>query len=267
MRYFLISLMLAGCAYGQLTVSKVERGTQRPGDLVVTNVTLTGVVYTNDATYTGTVAKAASAFSWGDHSLAGYVKTNETAGVRLNTLIVTNGIRAADGSVSVDTQNRYLYDANGKPTVNWGEGVLIDSSNTQSIDWGNRAIVDASGLTSMAWGDRNLQYSNYEFALDWATPGVFKVGGSLTVNGTNVMTEIAGKVGTNRTITVNGTTGTLTSNLSFTVTAGITGATVTNIVNAFTFTNQTWSAAGTNATYRIYWDITNGTFGVQEILP
>jgi hypothetical protein len=33
------------------------------------------------------------------------------------------------------------------------------------------------------------------------------------------------------------------------------------------FTNQYWTAAGTNATYRIYWDITNGTFGVQEILP
>jgi len=29
----------------------------------------------------------------------------------------------------------------------------------------------------------------------------------------------------------------------------------------------TWTAAGTNATYRMYWDITNGTFAVQEILP
>jgi hypothetical protein len=86
-------------------------------------------------------------------------------------------------------------------------------------------------------------------------------------NGTAHTSLFDGKVGTDRTITVNGSTGTLSSNLSFTVTAGITGATVTNIVNAFTFTNQTWSAAGTNATYRIYWDITNGTFGVQEILP
>jgi hypothetical protein len=77
----------------------------------------------------------------------------------------------------------------------------------------------------------------------------------------------AGKVGTDRTITVNGATGTLASNLSFTVTAGITGATVTNIVNAFTFTNQTWAATGTNATYRMSWDVTNGTFRVEEILP
>jgi hypothetical protein len=29
----------------------------------------------------------------------------------------------------------------------------------------------------------------------------------------------------------------------------------------------TWTAAGTNATYRMYWDATNGTFTVQEILP
>lgn len=32
-------------------------------------------------------------------------------------------------------------------------------------------------------------------------------------------------------------------------------------------TNQTWGAAGTNATYRMLWDITNGTFRVEEILP
>jgi hypothetical protein len=86
-------------------------------------------------------------------------------------------------------------------------------------------------------------------------------------NGTAHTSLFAGKVGIDRTITVNGSTGTLSSNLSFTVAAGITGATVTNIVNAFTFANQTWSAAGTNATYRMSWDVTNGTFRVEEILP
>lgn len=49
-------------------------------------------------------------------------------------------------------------------------------------------------------------------------------------------------------------------------TNGLTGA-VPGIVRSMTYTNQTWGAAGTNATYRIYWDITNGTFAVQEILP
>jgi len=33
------------------------------------------------------------------------------------------------------------------------------------------------------------------------------------------------------------------------------------------WTNMTWGAAGTNATYSMSWDITNGTFKVLEILP
>jgi hypothetical protein len=56
-------------------------------------------------------------------------------------------------------------------------------------------------------------------------------------------------------------------NVSAPSSGGITGATVTNIVNAFTFTNQTWAAAGTNATYQMSWDVTNMTFKVLEILP
>jgi len=33
------------------------------------------------------------------------------------------------------------------------------------------------------------------------------------------------------------------------------------------WTNMTWGATGTNATYRTSWDVTNGTFKVEEILP
>jgi hypothetical protein len=33
------------------------------------------------------------------------------------------------------------------------------------------------------------------------------------------------------------------------------------------WTNMTWGAAGTNATYRMSWDGTNGTFKIEEILP
>jgi hypothetical protein len=78
------------------------------------------------------------------------------------------------------------------------------------------------------------------------------------------------KADASRTITVNGTTGTLSSNLSFTVT-GLSSNDATAIANAAVhgalFTNQTWSASGTNATYRMSWDVTNGTFKVEEILP
>jgi hypothetical protein len=33
------------------------------------------------------------------------------------------------------------------------------------------------------------------------------------------------------------------------------------------WTNMTWGAVGTNATYQLSWDVTNGTFKVLEILP
>jgi hypothetical protein len=48
---------------------------------------------------------------------------------------------------------------------------------------------------------------------------------------------------------------------------GLTAATVTNIVRATSLSSQTWTAAGTNATYQLTWDITNKTFKVLEILP
>lgn len=33
------------------------------------------------------------------------------------------------------------------------------------------------------------------------------------------------------------------------------------------WTNMLWGATGTNATYRMSWDVTNGTFKVEELLP
>ena len=33
------------------------------------------------------------------------------------------------------------------------------------------------------------------------------------------------------------------------------------------WTNMTWGAVGTNSTYRMSWDVTNGTFKIEEILP
>ena len=59
-------ILIAGCACGQLTVSTNDIWRLKKGDTVVTNVTITGVVWTNDATYTGTVAKANSALQPAD---------------------------------------------------------------------------------------------------------------------------------------------------------------------------------------------------------
>jgi hypothetical protein len=67
-------------------------------------VTLTGVVYTNDATYTGTVAKAASAFSWGDHSLAGYLG----ASTWTSWLSTNNYVKAESDPVAIAALAGYV---------------------------------------------------------------------------------------------------------------------------------------------------------------
>jgi len=41
----------------------------------------------------------------------------------------------------------------------------------------------------------------------------------------------------------------------------------TNIVRNTSISSQIWTAAGTNATYQLTWDVTNMTFKVEEILP
>jgi hypothetical protein len=171
--------MAAGCAYGQLTVGTNDIWRLKKGDIVVTNVTLTGVVYTNSA------------------ELAQKIDTNETRAVKLNTLTVTNMIMAVDGSKSINPNTRELLDSDGLTMIDW-TGVLRDGYR-QSLDFVNRGLLDSTEKSSVNWQDRLLNYSDYETALDWGTPGLFKVGGGLTINGTNVMTEIAGKVGTAHT--------------------------------------------------------------------
>lgn len=83
--------------------------------------------------------------------------------------------------------------------------------------------------------------------------------------------QLASKADASRTITVNGSTGSLSSNLTFTVSPGLSTNDVTSIANTAVhgavFTNQIWYAPNTNATYRMSWDVTNGTFKVEEILP
>jgi hypothetical protein len=257
-------------------------------------------VSTNDATYLLTVSKAASAYAWGDHSLSGYlgtstwtswlstnsyvkvesdpvamaalagkVGTNETRHVVLNTMEVMNGIRTAGNVLSVSPGTRELYDSDGRISIDWTGRVLTDGSFVQSIDWENRSLTDHHQLGSIRWDSRELAYDNYEIALDWGTSNQFKVGGALLVNGTNVITELnlkassadmAGKYDASNP--ANYVDAVAVSN----ATNGLAGS-VPGIVRAMVHTNQTWAATGTNATYRMSWDVTNGTFRVEEILP
>jgi len=139
MRYFLISLMLAGCAYGQLTVSKVERGTQRPGDLVVTNVTLTGVVYSNDQQYIDTVIKAGTALQVQTQQV--YVATAGTAGTVTGSQsnLIASALQA-EGDTMQSVANR------GATIV--GRSVTIDSENTRTNTYGGYLSVLGSSVKS-----------------------------------------------------------------------------------------------------------------------
>jgi len=189
---------------------------------------------------------------------AGLVSTNETRNVRLNTLTVTNNVTAADGTTviiprtrtlidsssatSADWENRYLYSSGGRLRLDWEGGILTAyhsvDGDSQSIDWINRALMDSGERTAMAWGDRNLQFPTTGVALDWSVDDVLTINGNLSLPGS---------------LTLGGVTKSEWP-------AASSGAPAV-------WTNMVWGAAGTNSTYRMYWDITNGTFAVQEILP
>lgn len=126
--------------------------------------------------------------------------------------------------------------------MDWECGILTAyhpvDGYSQSIDWINRALMDSGERTAMAWGDRNLQYPTTGVALDWSVDDVLTVNGNLSLSGS---------------LTLGGVTKTEWP-------AASSGAPAV-------WTNMIWGAAGTNATYRMYWDITNGTFAVEEIIP
>ena len=273
MRAFLMMVMMAGCAWGQLTVMTVERGTQRPSALVVTNVTINGVVWTNDVTYTATVARAAGAVQASDTN--GWNVTAHQAWITNKQSSVTLSNFTASGWFSVpqkrigfpyaagDGYNTYLEISNRIFRVN--DGYFAEMGTPY-----NDRFTLSLALRTFNFQTLNTWTEQLESIL-WTVPneGTNSTFASRSWVNSNTVTpsQLSGKVDTNRTITVNGVTGTLSTNLSFTVTAGITGATVTNIVSGFNYATQTWSAAGTNATYRMTWDTTNGTFKVEEILP
>ena len=189
---------------------------------------------------------------------AGLVSTNETRNVRLNTLTVTNTITAPDGTtviiprtrrltdsasvVAADWENRYLYTSGGRITLDWEGGILTAyhpvDGYSQSIDWINRALLDSGERTVLAWQDRWLGFPTTGAAIDWSVDDVVTINGNLSLSGS---------------LTLGGVTKTEWP-------AASSGAPAV-------WTNMVWGAAGTNATYRMYWDSTNGTFAVEEIIP
>jgi hypothetical protein len=212
------------------------------------------ITYTDTTNLIATLAAQSEVVA----ATAGLVSTNESRNVRLNTLTVTNKITTTDGTTVIiprtrslvdsasitaaDWENRYLYSSGGRLRLDW-EGAILTAYHpvggySQSLDWINRALLDSDERTAMAWGDRNLQFPTAGVALDWSVDEV------LTINGTVSLTG---------SLTLGGVTKSEWP-------ASSSGAPAV-------WTNMTWGAVGTNSTYRMSWDATNGTFKIEEILP
>jgi hypothetical protein len=143
---------------------------------------LAGKVSTVDATYTATVSRAASAYGWGNHASAGYLRQGES-------LFITEP----------------------------GGGVLFPSESDAYALW--------------------LSYSGFRDSNDFFInlPPF-----------SNISQTLATWQWTRSYVATNLPSG-----------PGLPAV----------WTNMVWGASGTNSTYRMSWDVTNGTFKVEEILP
>lgn len=179
----LIALMLfATVSHAQLPTGTVTRTAT---EAFVTNKVaqgLSGKVSTTDATYTATVARAASAYAWGNHAAAGYLHQGES-------LLISEP----------------------------GGGVLFSSGDDPYALW----------LSYSGFRDSN------DFFIDLPPFS-------------NISQTLATREWTRNYVSTNVSSG-----------PGLPSV----------WTNMTWGASGTNATYRMSWDVTNGTIKVEEILP
>jgi len=129
----------------------------------------------------------------------------------------------------------------------------------KNVSFGVNAPATATGVYQTITANQVTNYVTNPSATGWgATFGGMPVvrlplyADSLTVGGTNITSHIASKADAARTITVNGEIGTLTTNLIFNVTGGMTGSEVTNAVEALrdyhrdSYTNVIWQMVFSN---------------------
>jgi hypothetical protein len=55
--------------------------------------------------------------------------------------------------ISVDWNNRGLYDTNTSASVSWNERTLYDSTGNNSVDWDSRQLLTPSGLPALSYPD------------------------------------------------------------------------------------------------------------------
>jgi hypothetical protein len=182
-RLLIALILIATVSRAQLPTGTVTRTAT---EAYVTNKVaqgLAGKVSATDATYTATVARAASAYAWGNHSAAGYLHQGES-------LFITEP----------------------------GGGVLFSSGDDPYALW----------LSYSGFRDSN------DFFIDLPPFS-------------NISQTIATREWTKEYVS--------------------TGAPPASAGVPQVWTNMLWGATGTNAIYRMSWDVTNGTFKVEELLP
>lgn len=70
-------------------------------------------------------------------------------------------------SNSIDSNNRYLYNAAGNIPLNWQDQLLYDAINVTSVRWNDRILDDQSGVSSINWDTRRLQDSSGNISTSW----------------------------------------------------------------------------------------------------
>jgi hypothetical protein len=233
--------------------------------LANSNLTVTGLagkVATNDVTYTATVSRAASALQpsdtngWTVSAHQAWL-TNMQSGVTLTNFTAAGYFTAANGRIELAP-----FDSNPG-------------------DLGVFSFVRRTPERAFHFFDIDLNtLGEYSFLLDPVTESLRW--GSEPGRTWSYPAEGANSIIASRAYVISATSGLVRASITNgLVTASITnGLASTSWVSAYVasnapsgpglptvWTNMTWGATGTNATYRMSWDTSNGTFRVEEILP
>lgn len=112
-----------------------------------------------------------SAIVSGSVNITGSLSVLDANGInRLNTIGYT--LRGASpGNLSVDWNDRLLYDASGITVVNWRNQRLIDSNTTHSINWNTRSLITTLGNTTVEWDSAKLNDTTggNKISINWNT--------------------------------------------------------------------------------------------------
>lgn len=314
MRLIFAMILAAGCSWGQLTVGTNDIWRLKKGDIVVTSVTLTGVMETSvwlswlsTNQYVKVETDSIALFSISIHetntashaSLFSKYITNETDSVSLRAYhygssdIVESPAAWFTFSAEWQTITAYVNPTNNADVVipwaiNGVEVKWIGSSafknavinsviapktltsfdpdafknctmktavfpSVSYID--EQALDNCSLLNSITWGSDAPDVEEIDYLF---------TDSNIVTNYVNSLTALGwgDTFGGRPVIRMGINTGSLTLGG---VTKSAWPAASSGVPSIWT--NMVWGAVGTNATYRMFWDATNGTFAVEEILP